>query len=192
MSRIIPLVAALSLLSVVNSAQAQWFGTSNCEKSCWQRYWDGFRENNQWPKQWIGYDRAAVCTPLDLMAEKGWHRMNLIGSYHFDPATNQLNKAGEHKVWYILNQQLPERRTVFVERGTTPAETTERMDAVQQVATRMLPTGELPQVVDTNMILEGSPAADVDATLRGFARTRPDPRLPAASSEASNVGENGP
>lgn len=190
MLRITPLLAAIGLLATTVSAQAQWCESPSAEGSCWQRYWDGFRENNQWPKQWIGYDRAAVCTPLNLMAEKGWHRMNLIGSYHFDPATNQLNKAGEHKVWYVLNQQLPERRTIFVERGATLTETTERMDAVQQVATRMLPTGELPQVVDTNMILEGSPAADAEATLRRFSSTRPDPRLPAASSEASSVGEN--
>lgn len=190
MLRTMPLLAALGFLATTATTHAQWCESPTAERSAWQRYWDGFRENSQWPKQWIGYDRDAVCTPLNLMAEKGWHRMNLIGSFHFDPATNQLNQTGEHNVWYILHQQLPERRTIFVERGATLAETTERMDAVQQVATRMLPTGELPQVVDTNMILEGSPASEVDATLRSFGRTRPDPRLPAASSEASNVGEN--
>ena len=173
-------------------AQAQWFGTSKCEGSCWDRYWATWRSNNIWPMQWVGYDRTAVCTPLNMQSEKGWHRMNLLGSYHFSAATNQLNQAGERKVRFILTQQPPERRVIFVERGLTQNMTASRVDAVQQAAVGVLPSGELPEVADTSMILEGWPADDVDATLRSFDKTRPDPRLPASSSEASNAGENSP
>ena len=193
MLRSIPAAFVLALtLGSALTADAQWFSTPQSEHSAWHRYWAGWRENNDWPKQWVGYDRAAVCTPLDTMTQKGWHRSNLIGSFHFDPATNELTAAGQHKVRYILTRQLPDRRIVFVERGLSANETAARVDAVQQVAVRILPAGELPEVADTNMVMEGTPATDVDATLRGFDATRPTPRLPAASSEASNIGENSP
>lgn len=184
-------VVAVTFLSTV-PAQAQWFSTSHDEQGWWHRYWSGWKENNQWPKQWIGYDRTAVCTPLDMQAEKGWHRMNLIGSFHFDPTTNELTSAGERKVRFILTQQPPDRRIIFVERANTADLTASRIDEVQQAAVAMLPAGELPEVADTSMILQGWPADDIDATLRNFDKTRPDPRLPAASSEASNAGENSP
>ena len=192
MLRLLSAVVFAVTLGSALPAQAQWFSSPEGGHTLWNRYWDGWRANNHWPQQWIGYDRAAVCTPLDISSEKGWHRMNLIGSFHFDPATNQLNAAGEHKVRFILTRQLPQRRIVFVERGMTAEVTASRLDAVQQAAVTMMPAGELPEVVDSNMIMDGSPADEVDATLKGFARTRPDPRLPAASSEASNVGENSP
>lgn len=192
MRRWIPAAVLAVSFAWAMPAQAQWFSSSKSDHDWWHRYWAGWKENNSWPKQWVGYDRQAVCTPLNLMAEKGWHRMNLIGSFHFDPASNQLNQAGERKIRMILTQQPPERRIIFVERGTTAELTAERVDAVQQAAVAVLPAGELPEVTDTAMILEGWPAADVEATLKGFEKTRPDPRLPAASSEASNVGENSP
>jgi hypothetical protein len=173
-------------------AQAQWFSSSKHDGDWWQRYWSSWNENNKWPQQWVGYDRQSVCVPLSMQAEKGWHRMNLIGAVHFDAATNELNPAGVHRVRFILMRQLPERRTIFVERGATAEQTASRVDIVQQAAVAMLPAGELPEVTDTAMILEGSRAEDVDATLKGFDSTRPAPRLPAASSEASNAGENSP
>jgi hypothetical protein len=185
-------ISAAVLLGTLFSAlpaEAQWCSTSKSGCDWWHRYWASWNENNKWPQQWVGYDRQAVCVPLSLQAEKGWHRMNLLGAAHFDPATNHLNQAGERKVRYILTQQLPERRTIFVERGMTPEFTAERVDAVQQAALAMMPTGDLPVVADSDMILEGWPADDVDAVLKGFDRTRPDPRLPASSTEASNVGE---
>jgi hypothetical protein len=182
-------VVAVTFFSAL-PAQAQWFSSSKCEQDWWQRYWAGWKENNKWPQQWVGYDRMAVCMPLDMMAEKGWHRQNLVGSFHFDQASNELNQSGQRKIRFILTQQLPDRRIIFVERGMTAEMTASRVDAVQQAAVAMLPAGELPEVVDSNMILEGWPANDIDATLKGYERTRPDPRLPAASSEASSAGES--
>ena len=191
MRRILPLVA-VCLFAVASPCHAQWFSTPECEGNWWKRYWAGFKENNQWPKQWVGYDRQAVCMPLNLMAEKGWHKQNLIGSFHFDQANGELNQAGQHKVRFIMTQQLPERRTIFVERGTSPVLTAQRIDAVQQFAAAMVPVGELPMVAESNMILEGWPAEDADATLQNFAKSRPTPRLPASSSEASNTGTISP
>ncbi len=184
-------VIAVTVLSAL-PAQAQWFSSSKSEHDWWQRYWASWNENNKWPMQWVGYDRQAVCTPLSVQAEKGWHRMNLIGSSHFDTASNELNSAGQRKIRFILTQQLPQRRTIFVERGESADLTATRVDAVQQAAVAMLPAGELPEVTDTAMILEGWPADEIDATLRGFDRTRPDPRLPASSGEASSAGESSP
>jgi hypothetical protein len=183
-------VVTVAIFSAAAPAHAQWFSTSKCENSAWQRYWAGWRSNNSWPVQWVGYDRAAVCTPLSIQAEKGWHRTNLLGSYHFDANTNQLNHAGENKIRFILTHQIPERRTIFVERSLSNEVTALRVDAAQQAAVAMLPAGELPAVAESNLVLEGWPAEDVEATLRGFSKSRPSPRLPAASSEASAIGEN--
>jgi hypothetical protein len=188
------MVVGVSLVATA-PADAQWFGNteskgSDCPPNWWDKLCSTWEANNMWPQPYVMTAREAVRCPLNLMAEKGWHRQNLLGSVHFEPGSSQLNQAGEMKVRSILTHSPPSRRVLFVERGATPEITTARLDAVQNSAAHMLPMGYIPEVIASNMVVEGTPADDADAVLRGFTRTRPDPRLPATSTESSNAGEN--
>lgn len=191
MRRLLSAVLLYGTLAAAVPAQAQWLGktsSSSCP-SWWDKMCSTWKLNHDWPAPFIAADREAVNAPLVAQGQKGWQRQNLLGAHYFDPTTNQLTRAGELKVRQVLTQNLPERRTIFVEKALSGQLTAARVDAVQQAAVRMLPAGDLPEVAESNMIFEGYPAADVDATMNAFEKTRPDPRIPAISAEGASGGD---
>jgi hypothetical protein len=138
------------------------------------------KRNNCWPEPFTVPARAAVRAPFVLMVAKGWERQNTLGSQHFDPETGKLNLAGQSRVTKILIEGLPEHRTIYVQRSLNPEETLARVDAVQQLAAKIVPQGELPEVLETNLPPLGWPARNVDDVDRKFRECLPPPQLPAA------------
>jgi hypothetical protein len=119
------------------------------------------------------------------MVANGWRRENLMAQHHFiENADGQLelSKAGQMKVYWILTQAPPAHRTIFVERDARAAETTERVDAVQQFAVQLAPAGGLPDIQETHLIAEGRPADEVDRTNVRYHESMPTPQLPAFQS----------
>ena len=163
-------------LVVAAPAQAQWLG------GIVDKTKQVFRNNNDWPKPFIFADRASVAQPMLLMVNSGLRRQNLGCDYHFEEETGKLTPAGELKVQWILNQANPERRTIYLQRAQRPELTAARLDFVQQTAARLLPRGELPQIVETNLETPGHPAEEVDSTLNQFSGSAYNPRLPTKTN----------
>lgn len=141
-----------------------------------------FKRNNCWPEPFLCPDRQSVRAPLGLMVHNGWLRQNMIADHHFQEGSSQLTEAGERKVRWIINQAPKHHRAIFVHTAETAEETAARIDVVQQLAIRLLPEGELPPVMQTNLDAGGWPAERVDAIDRKFRDTTPDPRLPELQS----------
>jgi len=180
MRRVVCAFLTLAFLGVVASdAQGQMIGEF-CRK--WMK---DYRRNASWPEPFIKPDQDAVNEPFALMAQKGWQRQTMLCDYHFEPDTNRLTAAGELKIRWILTQVPESRRVIFVQEGLNPEVTKGRVDAVQQVATRMVRTGGLPEVVTTPEESWGWPASTVDAIAQKRDATRPDPQLPPRATEAS-------
>lgn len=176
MSRAIRLLgASLLVLSISPAAEANWFTD----------WWAGMQrdsaKNRDWPSPFVHPDRAAVEAPFHQIAANGWRRQNLLGAHHFTPDGAELTQAGERKVQWILTQTPPGQRTIFVERTLDPTLNARRIDAVQQLAVRSLPTGELPAVQETHIVTEGRPASTVDRTNMQFQESMPKPQLAPAS-----------
>jgi hypothetical protein len=147
----------------------------------------GFWRNMCWPKPFVYPDRKAAFAPMDIMANNGWRRNNLLGAHHFEAQTASLNESGKLRVQWILTQAPIHRRTIFVERSfESPVETGRRIEAAQQYAATVSPEGTI-QVVDTHIKAEGRSAVDVDSTNVRFRESAPAPILPEAS--ASTTGE---
>ena len=163
-------------------AKAQWFAN----------FWSGvhrdYHRNKDWPEQFLRADREAVTVPLGLMVANGWRRQNLLSDYHFNDDAPQLNQAGELKVQFILTQMAPQRRTIFVQRGSSPDVTATRMAVVQRTAERILPPGHLADVVESDLPNYGWPAEEVDSVSRKWQSSRPDPRIKSASSGGGGGG----
>ncbi len=180
---------AVFVLAAANSAHAQWLG------GFWQRMKDGFHKSNDWPKPYVFKDREAVAAPMIMMVNNGWRRQNLLCEYHFEDDSMKLTSAGDLKVRWILTQAPAGRRVVFVQRGDRPAITAARVEAVQKLGLDILPNGELPDIVETNMETPGRPAQEVDTISVAWGGTMPVPRLPnrsgvAASGQNSSGGSN--
>ncbi|MBN2292898.1 MAG: hypothetical protein JXM70_10765 [Pirellulales bacterium] len=137
-----------------------------------------FKRNNCWPRPFIWADRQAVREPFVIMVRKGWQRENTLGEYHFDPVTGKLNEAGRRRVHWIVNQGIPERHAIFVHKAMHPEMTLARVDSVQQWAAQIVPKGELPPVLETNLPAPGRPAEEVDRIRVDYLKSMPAPRLP--------------
>lgn len=180
-----PVLFAWTVFLMATPAEAQWF-TSFMHK-CKIDY----KRNKYWPEPFIWADRKATIAPFGQMVANGWRRQNLLSDYHFNDEDTKLNLAGEARLRFILTQQPPSRRTVFVQQGLTPEETAARMNLVHHAAMRILPPGVMANVVESDLPNLGWPADGVDAVARKFNATRPDPRLTNDKSSSGSPDGSG-
>lgn len=173
MHRIILTTCLVAILgSFSHSAQAGWY-------EFWHRVHLDWKRNNAWPEPFVRADRRAYFEPFNIMTSKGWLRQNTVGHHHFHRDTNQLTEAGELKVRWILSTVPQEHKIIVVVRGNSPEATAIRQDSVQQLATRLLPEGALPEVRLTGIEPRGWPARDIDAIGRKQQAAMPAPILPS-------------
>lgn len=180
-----PVLFAWTVFLMATPAEAQWF-TSFMHK-CKIDY----KRNQYWPEPFIWADRKATIAPFGQMVANGWRRQNLLSDYHFNDEDTHLNPSGEARLRYILTQQPPSRRTVFVQQGLTPEETAARMNLVHRASMRILPPGVMANVVESDLPNQGWPADDIDAVARKFNATRPDPRLTSDKSSSGSPEGSG-
>lgn len=141
-----------------------------------------FKRMNAYPEPFNYTDREATRTPFRIMVAKGWQLQNTLGAHYFNSDTQQLNRAGQLKVHWVVNEAPEQFRTVYVMRGEDTETTSIRVDAVQQAIARFVPNGALPAVVETGTELRGFPGEYVDDTYRKAFSSLPAPVLPAAQS----------
>jgi hypothetical protein len=166
------------------AAQAGWHEFWARTKTDWQR-------NNAWPEPFVTVDRSLARTPFLIMADNGWKMQNTIGDVLFEGETNQLNRAGELKVKYIVTQSVAHRRAVYVLRGETAEATATRLESVQVAISKYVPEGPLPPVNITETEPESTPGQYIDAINQAYQSTTPSPRLPPPQSNTSNTGSSG-
>jgi hypothetical protein len=168
---------ALWFLLPVSPAQADW----HTMKVKWDCFWDrvhlDWKRNNAWPEPFNQIDRAAVKTPIAVMVDRGWQLQNTIPDELFDTETQELTRAGELKVKWIVTQMPTRRRAVFVLRGSTSEITETRVKSVEKAATEVL--GDAATLISvTDVIPRGGSAAYYERVNTGFETASPPPVLP--------------
>jgi len=187
MRRIVLVVGlAVTMCAPCATVSADWHSM----KTKWDCFWDrvhlDWHRNNAWPEPFVQVDRQATRTPISIMVDKGWELQNTIPHELFDAETQELTRAGELKVQWILTQMPLRRRMVFVLRGRTPEITETRLKSVEKAATQVV--GEVApnmiSVVDT-VPREGS-GAYYERVNSGYEATTPPPRLPEMSDSGDS------
>ena len=148
------------------------------------------KRRNCWPEPFIGDDRAAVRAPFVIQVANGWRRQNMLGEYHFEPTSGQLNEAGRLKVRWILVTGPQQHRLIYVHAAERTEESAARLAAVQQLACQIAPN-DVPPVMLTTIADDDSPADRADAIGRKFQSTTPSPRLPSADGSGGGGGSGG-
>ncbi len=146
-------------------------------KERFERHCLDFQRNIAWPQPFIERDRIASCSIFDLMAENGWSQQSTLTPFHFDAQSQQLTEVGKEKVRQILTHQPPQFRTLFVSSGKNNRQTAQRMAAVQQAASDVLPEGRLPEVRQVAIPPRGWPAEFTNSINQKYTDTIPTPRL---------------
>jgi len=157
----------------------------------WARVHLDFHRNNAWPEPFLSADRAVTREYFCIQVNNGWKMQNTIGTFLFNPETQELNRAGELQVKWIVTQAPIHRRAVFVLVGETPEDTQRRVLSVQNYISRIMPAGHLPPVMITNTQPEGASGAYFDAINNAMMQSIPAPRLPAAAGSSSSGGAGG-
>jgi hypothetical protein len=159
--------------------------TAGDDEGFWHNVHLGWHRNNEWPEPFISADRGYAVAPFAAMIANGWQRQNLIGENYFDEGSKRLNNPGIERIRYILRQAPVEHRVLFVQRDLRDEVTNARIDLVQEAVASLQPKGPLPEVVASNMVVEGRSAELVTAELDGYRKSPPTPRL---SGHASGGG----
>lgn len=149
---------------------------SGIKRFC-HKFWLEARRNNAWPHPYLYADRVAVRAPFVVMVNNGWRRQNTLGDYHFRDDSKELTEAGRIKIRWILLEGPIHHRTIYVHSAETAEETAKRIDAVQHLAIKLMPTGALPAVLQTNIGPPGWPAGQIDSINRKFQASAPAPRI---------------
>lgn len=159
-----------ALLLTAASANADWH-------EFWARVQTDFHRNNAWPEPFQSADRQVAREYFRIQVSNGWRMQNTVGKWFFDEETNQLNQAGEIKLRQVVTQSPVHRRTVFVLVGNTPDVTGKRIESVQQTLAKILPEGPMPQVLLTDVDLEGGSGEYYDRVNSQYNASIPSPRL---------------
>ena len=140
-----------------------------------------------WPEPFDTADRQAARMPFAAMVNNGWERQNLLGEFHFEVGSGQLNEAGRTKVRWIFQSAPKQHRVAYVHIAITQAETDARMASVQQLVAQIAPN-DMGAIFVTTIPDEGWPAQEVEKIDRKFIESTPTPRLPDTSSGAAASG----
>jgi hypothetical protein len=90
-------------------------------------------------------------------------------------------------VRWILTACPKQHRLIYVHTADGDEETSARIAAVQQLASKISPNN-MPPILSTSIPDDGWPADQVDLIGRKFQATTPPPRLPADTDNGSSSG----
>jgi hypothetical protein len=139
------------------------------------------QRNNIWPHPFRAMDARAVVAPFDIMRTKGWQRCNTLGDPLFT-AEQQLTRAGELHVAWIIRSAPQQHRAINVLNGRTANDTAKRIEQVQLYVSQVLPTGELPPIYVTDVAPNLASGAQQTKIVRAMNDTIVAPRLGAFQS----------
>lgn len=170
MRRLLTTCGLAATLAFTSAAQAGWH-------EFWHRTRVDFHRNSAWPEPFQSADRNIAREYFRIQVSNGWRLQNTVGTWFYEDGTNELNRAGELKVKQIVTQNPVHRRTVFVLMGETQAITAKRIDSVQRTISRFVPEGPLPQILLTDVDLEGGSGEYFDRIDSAYRQSIPAPRL---------------
>lgn len=140
------------------------------------------QRNDAWPKPFLCHDRQAYHAIFAVMTQRGWQCECTLTSDHFDPQTQQLNRAGKAKISGIMTN-LPEvARQVHVLQDSTNEVAEARMENVRNEIQNKFVALPIPEIAVTNYAPHGMNGALVEDVQKRFVEGLPAPAVPAAKT----------
>ena len=168
-------IALVVVATTATSASADW-------NHWWHDLHIGYHRNNAWPDPFNEVDAAQVIMPFEIMKANGWRMHNTIGHEGFRGGDGALVASGQQRVHWIATQAPTSRRTVYVLRGGSQAETEARVASVRQTLTYTYVSGPSPAVLVTDVEPASSSGAWATKINREWLEHLTAPRLPSESA----------
>jgi hypothetical protein len=170
-------------------------GAGAAAKADWHSFWHGvhvdYARGNAWPQPFTDVDARAAQAPFAVMKHNGWRAHNTVGHELFRDGDAVLTAAGNRRVSMIAMQSPAERRTIYVLRGRTEAETEARLASVRHTLASLPEEGAATQVMVTDIEPAMAHGGWVTHINRRWMSELPAPKLPSTSA-AGSAGATGP
>jgi hypothetical protein len=158
----------------------------------WHKFHYRFREAHRWPEPYNFMARASVREMLDAQVTKGWTRETTLYDHHFEPGSNRLSSAGRRRLQYITQQVRPERRFIYVQAGSDPADTQDRLAEVRNEACAAIGAENCPPISAVHQHSRGARADELTRIRELWIESTPEPRIPKNSGGMSaGIGGGG-
>lgn len=151
-------------------------GTSWAQSSGMHSWHIDQARNNCWPYPFRSMDAAATQAPFEVMKANGWRMYNTLSHGMFSEQS-QLTDAGQLRVEWIVTQAPINRRVLYVLKGANENETAARVESVQVAVSQILPTGQLPEVLVTDVEPPMASGQYQTTINRALMNSLPRPRL---------------
>jgi hypothetical protein len=145
------------------------------------------RRMNSWPDPFRHMDREATLAPFERFKDAGWRLENTLVDALFTD-DHELTYPGKLKVRHILTQVPAHRRSVYVLQGQTRDMTEKRVDAVQRAIAEIMPQGNLPPVLVTEINPRGGAGDYLYLVNNKYRQSIPSPVLPTAQGAGGTEG----
>ena len=146
--------------------------------------------NESWPQPFSCWDREAYYSVMNQQYAHGVQVAHTLTSEYFDANTNELNRAGESRVaWIVQNSAQAEKRIFVYEDQSGPA-LDQRMASVRGTVDRWY--GHLGNVeIASSQLMPNSIPATYQSTINTrYESSQPNPIIPVKSGAgiAESVG----
>lgn len=111
-----------------------------------------FLRNQCWPAPFLESDVQVTRSPFQIMANNGWRLHHTLSNDVFRPGDSVLTAVGRNRVHWILTQTPPERRYIYVLRGTDADDTSRRVASVHNAMQSVQVSGPAPTVLVTDRL----------------------------------------
>lgn len=160
-----------------------------------EKYKAGFRLNHSrgsaWPLPFSCWDREHYYAIMNQQFATGLQVAHTLTSEYFDPETNELNRAGEMRVGWIMQNSPQASKQIFVYQDQTGPTIQQRIDAIRKFSNRYY--GHLGQVAIASSQIRPHqvPALYQAQTNTLYSESMPDPIIPLeAGASLSNSINN--
>jgi hypothetical protein len=150
-----------------------------------------YYDQHYWPLPYVCQDRAAVYSFAETQIALGWQEETTLYHRHFDASTQQLTRAGELYLEYILHAVPEERRAIYIQSTYDARLDNLRTESVNTMMARLSNGANPVQVIVRNCREIGRPAAELEAISSMYNASTPSPRLSSAGGGGSGGSSSG-
>lgn len=137
-----------------------------------------------WPLPFSCWDREHYYAIMNQQFATGLQVAHTLTSEYFDPETNELNRAGEMRVGWIMQNSPQASKQIYVYQDQTGPTIQQRIDAIQRFSDRYY--GHLGQVAIASSSIRPHqvPALYQAQTNTLYSESMPDPIIPLEAGES--------
>ena len=153
-----------------------------------EKYKAGFRLNHSrgsaWPLPFSCWDREHYYAIMNQQFATGLQVAHTLTAEYFDPETNQLNRAGEMRVGWIMQNSPQASKQIFVYQDQTGPTMQQRMDAIRKFSDRYYSHLGQVAIASSQIRPHQVPALYQAQTNTLYSESMPDPIIPLEVGES--------